>query len=362
MDRRGSFQWGLGIALLAACILLCGCRPAGDKPAEQAQADASAKIGEDILTKNLSDIARFEQALKKSPDDQLAKNNLMVAYMKTGSYYEQKQKFGQAIVYYRKALALDEGNTQILRHLGVAQFEAGKQGDAIKTFKRLCELKSDEFYGHYYLGQIYSARGELDLAIDEFGKALAQNLDDLDTNVGLMLAYKKKGDMEKAAEVEKRIEEIKNGTYIPDRGHREKLGRDWREQFLKDPKDYRALYNFAASQFDKLKFYLTKSPSELSIGDLRVIRGSMSGINAYVKLAKDIPEERPYYRVIKRRRKKLSGLVEKKVHALRAEYARKGEPLPKEVMELPPCSEASDLLKKVMGDAASQPSEDEDEF
>jgi len=341
MKRRNYKERIIALCLILIFATVFGCKPAAKK---------SKEVSKAVLDENLKAVARFEQALQKSPDDKAIKENLITAYVKTGSYYHQKRMYEQALSYYNRALSLNPERTQILRYTGRAQFESGKQDEATNTFKKLDQLNPYEFDGHFYLGQIYSARGELDLAIDEFNKALVQSPADMETNKSLLLVYKKKGDTGKVAELKKKIEEIKNNTYLPYRGHYDKAGREWREQFINNPKDYRALYNFAASQFDKLKSYVNKQPSELSIGDMRTIRSSMSGINAYVNLTKDILEERPYYNIMKAYKKSLSKLVEKRIHMLRAEYARKGEPVPKELTEMPSCSE-SGLLKKLMGGA-----------
>lgn len=363
MSIKSRLRKVVTIILILILIAFFNCKPDSEKKTLKGGSKKSKEVSKAVLDENLKAVAKFEQAFQKSPDDKMIKENLITAYMKTGSYYHNKKMLDEALDYYNKALALDPERTQILRYVGKAQFESGRQDEAINTFKKLNSLNPYEFKGHFYLAQIYSARQELDLAIDEFNKALLQSPADMETNKGLLLVYKKKGDSKKAAEIEQKIEEIKNNTYIPDRGYREKLGREWREQFVKNPTDYRALYNFAASQFkDKLEFYVNKHPSELSIGDIRAIRGAMSGLNAYVKIAKDIPEERPYYEIMKAHKKRLSGIVEKRIHAIRAEYAKKGEPIPKELTEMPSCSE-SDLLKEVRGKEGGTggSSEDDDE-
>lgn len=343
LSRAGA----LAVVLLALLLALPGCPAPTDSTTKPAASKAASRPDKDVFTKAKQDVERFEQALVKSPGDKPITENLIVSILRLSDLHQKKGQFKQAQNLYRRILELDAENAQALRSLGIAQFQYGEQTEAISTLEKLLKMRPKDYQAHNYLGQIRSARGELEPARDAFLEALKEKPASGQANKGLMLTYKKMGLADQADIIEKRLEQIKKFTYFPDRGQEEKLGREWRKQFEQNPEDFRALYNFAARQFNNIRHYAGKAPSDLNIQDIQNIKKSMSGMNMYTKLAKKVPVERPYFDVVKRNKKAISKIAEKRIHQLKAQYAQQGKPIPEALSKLPECGEMDKLKEKV---------------
>jgi len=77
----------------------------------------------------------------------------------------------EAIDEYRKGLALEPENTEILLAMATAQMNAGRLDDAIATGKRLVELDATDPFAHTSLSMMYQRKGMIDEAEKEQARA-----------------------------------------------------------------------------------------------------------------------------------------------------------------------------------------------
>jgi len=77
----------------------------------------------------------------------------------------------EAIDEYRKGLALEPENTEILLAMATAQMNAGRLDEAIATGRRLVELDATDPFAHTSLSMMYQRKGLIDEAEREQAKA-----------------------------------------------------------------------------------------------------------------------------------------------------------------------------------------------
>lgn len=85
---------------------------------------------------------------------------------------EDNQKFNEAIKIYKNVIALDPFHTRALKGVGWCYYKLDDLGRATDYAKRAIEVSpSDENYN--LLAAIYSSKGERELAIENYNKALS---------------------------------------------------------------------------------------------------------------------------------------------------------------------------------------------
>ncbi len=78
----------------------------------------------------------------------------------------------EAVEQYERATRSDPNNPELFMDLGAAYYIAHRWDDAIGAFEKAVQLKPDLGHAHYYLGVLYSAKGNKERAIDELNKVL----------------------------------------------------------------------------------------------------------------------------------------------------------------------------------------------
>jgi tetratricopeptide (TPR) repeat protein len=108
-----------------------------------------------------------------------------------------------AIDAYRKAIKQRHGNyARAFNNLGVMFLRQGRWDEAQEALSTALRLENFRYSeASYNLGRVYAARGEADLAIREWGRALAVAPDHTDAAIALARAYAEDGSPERGVAV-----------------------------------------------------------------------------------------------------------------------------------------------------------------
>jgi tetratricopeptide (TPR) repeat protein len=93
-------------------------------------------------------------------------------YFKQGNQFKREGKSEQAIVAYRKAIALKPNFYWYHHNLGETLSKLGRWDAAIACYRSACNLNPNSAWSHYKLGEILSFQGTQDEAIIHFRKAI----------------------------------------------------------------------------------------------------------------------------------------------------------------------------------------------
>jgi len=133
----------------------------------------------------------WSDTVKKSPDSEMAHNNLGVAYASQGQW-------DRAITEYQTALRLKPEFSKTHYNLGVAYASQGQWDRAIAEYQTTLRLKPDYIEAHNNLGLAYASQGQWDRAIAEFQTALRLKPDYIKAHNNLGVAYASQGQWDRA--------------------------------------------------------------------------------------------------------------------------------------------------------------------
>ena len=108
----------------------------------------------------------------------------------------QEKRVDEAIVYFKKALAIYPSYAEAHNNLGIALVQEGDVDEAITNYETSLEFKPDFLDAHYNLGVALLQKGRLDEAMPHFQKVLELNPDyaDADYNLGVIFLQKQQPD------------------------------------------------------------------------------------------------------------------------------------------------------------------------
>jgi tetratricopeptide (TPR) repeat protein len=104
-----------------------------------------------------------------------------------GSYFLERQNYGQAAASLEEALKLKPGDPDISYNLAIAYQNINKEDDAIKCLNTVLEVNPQDAQAYSLMGTIYYSKGEYDRAKEYFTLAMG--------------VYKKNGLEDKAEEI-----------------------------------------------------------------------------------------------------------------------------------------------------------------
>ena len=136
-------------------------------------------------------IAEWERAVKLSPEDTEAHNNLGVALAGAG-------KFDEAIVQYQKALSARPDSADVHNNLGRALTAEGKLDEAIGHYRTALLASPQSAEIHNNLGFALLQKGRLDEAIGDLQKALLEEPEFAEAHYNLGIALVQKGRLDEA--------------------------------------------------------------------------------------------------------------------------------------------------------------------
>jgi len=116
---------------------------------------------------------------------------------KLGESYNSVGRYDEAMVMFKKSIALDPNIAESYKDLGIAYFEKGLFDEAIIEFKKSIAIKPHIADTHNNLGMACYAKGFVDKAISEYIEAIAIEHDFVEAHYNLGLAYGTKGIVDK---------------------------------------------------------------------------------------------------------------------------------------------------------------------
>ena len=123
-----------------------------------------------------------------------------------GGIYQDKAMLDEAIIEYKKAIAVNSNYVMAYINLGRIYQDIGMLDEAIAEYKKAIVVNPNYAKVYNNLGTAYHDRGMLDEEIAEYHKAIAIDPGLLDVHYNLGLAYHDKGMLdEKIAEYKKTI-------------------------------------------------------------------------------------------------------------------------------------------------------------
>ncbi|MCB2193471.1 MAG: M48 family metalloprotease [Deltaproteobacteria bacterium] len=105
----------------------------------------------------------------------------------------RKKQWSQAVVHYKKAIAMFPKESMFYSRLAVAQMKQDQDAMALKNAKQGARLSEDGFYPNLILGMVANANRKYSLAVDAHRKAAAVMPDHVINNFFLAYAYDKTG-------------------------------------------------------------------------------------------------------------------------------------------------------------------------
>ena len=120
------------------------------------------------------------------------------AYNNLGLAYAEKGRLNEAIMEYKRALALKPGFAKAHTNLGNAYFKKGMLDEAIIEHKKALNINPNLAKAYNNLGMAYGKMYRLDEAVSKYKKALAINPNFAEAHTNLGNAYLKKGMLNEA--------------------------------------------------------------------------------------------------------------------------------------------------------------------
>jgi len=103
--------------------------------------------------------------VKKTPENPRA-------YQYLGLAYHDVNDLNNAIIQYKKSLALDPLQPDVHNNIGISYFNRGDVDKAIMHFKYALSIDPSHADAHYNLGIAYGEKGLVDLAQEEMRKGM----------------------------------------------------------------------------------------------------------------------------------------------------------------------------------------------
>ncbi len=161
----------MGIAALGA-LFLAGCASQLKTQLPFMPQSKYIKVGDRWLThdevQKYKSIRALSNATKVNPNDAMAFNTL-------GEMFQTDGNFDLAKELYIQALKLDEALSEAHHNLGLIALLEGNPDDALIHLGRALNLSPDDARIFHRIGQAHMAKGQNDLAMASFAKAIAKD-------------------------------------------------------------------------------------------------------------------------------------------------------------------------------------------
>ena len=169
--------------------------------------------------------AEYQTVLRLKPDSEIAHNNLGLAYASQGQWdraiaeYQtvlrlkpcfaeahynlgvacaSQSQVGRAIAEYQTALRLKPDYAEAQNNLGIAYASQGQVDRAIAEYQAILRLKPDYAEAHYNLGLAYESQSQVGRAIAEYQAVLRLKPDYAEAHNNLGIAYASQGQVGRA--------------------------------------------------------------------------------------------------------------------------------------------------------------------
>jgi serine/threonine-protein kinase len=171
-----------------------------------------------------------------------------------------KREPGEAVGYYRAALALRPGAVAVFNNLGVALYAQGRLDEAIDHYQQALLIDLKLAPAHCGLGAALKAQGRLDEAIDHYQQALLIDLKLAPAHYNLGIALNAKGRLDEAIDhyrqalhIDPRDAQVHTnlGKALYDKGRRDEAIYHFQQALHIDPKHAKAHYNLGLALYDR---------------------------------------------------------------------------------------------------------------
>jgi serine/threonine protein kinase/Flp pilus assembly protein TadD len=136
-------------------------------------------------------VALLREAVRLTPDNSTADNNL-------GRALSQQGKLNEAIAEYREAIRLEPDDADVHTNLGVALNDQGELAEAVAAYREAIRLKPDVAHAHTDLGVALNDQGKLAEAIAAHREAIRLRPDSAEAHTNLGLALRHQGKLAEA--------------------------------------------------------------------------------------------------------------------------------------------------------------------
>ena len=117
---------------------------------------------------SLAEIQSLEEKVLNNPND--LGSLLSLSHLLNDSGF-----FDKAIVSYKKYLARDTKNVDVMIDMGVCYYQTGDYNSAIKAMEKGIEINPKHQIAHFNLGIVNSAKGDINKSKEYFAKAVKLN-------------------------------------------------------------------------------------------------------------------------------------------------------------------------------------------
>ncbi len=142
-------------------------------------------------------IARYKKDLVRFPNDTSLLNMCGIAYFQHG-------KPAESMVYFQKALGINQQNESTHNNIGIVLNAMGRFQDAEFHFKKAIDINPNYTEAHINLGANYRRQGRLDEAVMVFQRAIKLNPDDHNGHSYLGNSFQEQGRLAEAINCFKR--------------------------------------------------------------------------------------------------------------------------------------------------------------
>lgn len=150
------------------------------------------------LGETYNSVGRYDEAIIEFKKAIAINPNFADSYKGLGVAYFEKCMFNEAIVEFKKAIAINPHLADSHNNLGMAYYAKGLLDKAIYEYTEAIAIEPDFAEAHYNLALAYGAKGVVDEEISEYKKTLAINPDLAEAHGNLGVAYMDKGMLDEA--------------------------------------------------------------------------------------------------------------------------------------------------------------------
>lgn len=167
--KRVPYHLAVGLAVLLSAAFLTACAGSQDRLDDRQKAETARKLGEAYLLEENYTAALGEllKAKELNPEDPILYNDLGICYMK-------KKLLPDAIIHFKKAIALKPSYAPARNNLGSAYMALEEYDAAIAVFKEITKdaLYATPHFPLFNLGNAYFEKGDYNTALAYYKKAL----------------------------------------------------------------------------------------------------------------------------------------------------------------------------------------------
>jgi Tfp pilus assembly protein PilF/tRNA A-37 threonylcarbamoyl transferase component Bud32 len=213
-----------------------------------------------VLGMRLQGLGGESEALLRAAQGRLPGDFWVNFYL--GYALMEKKQWGEAVGYYRAALALRPDTPAVLNNLGIALADQGQRAEAIRVYRRALALDPKLALAHNNLGAALFDQGKLTAAVREYRRAIALAPKYAHAHYNLGNALADQGQRTAAVQEYRRAIALDPkyvmahnnlGKVLYDQGQRAAAVREWRRALALDPKLALAHNNLGAALFDQGK-------------------------------------------------------------------------------------------------------------